>query len=217
MTTTLRAPFPYFGGKSGCANLIWSALGDVGNYAEPFAGSLAVLLARPHTPRIETVNDTDCHIANFWRAVKQHPDTVAEHANWPINEADYIARLRFFKSHTNRLREQVLADPNWCNPKMAGWWVWGQSTAICGNWPRNHGVHLGPPTGIHAHSHNPAKSIPALAERLRNVRVMCGDFERALKTTRWKRLGIAGAFLDPPRSEERRVGKECRSRWSPDH
>src|SRR2546425_12801251 len=25
------------------------------------------------------------------------------------------------------------------------------------------------------------------------------------------------ARLDPVRSEERRVGKECRSRWSPDH
>ena len=28
-------------------------------------------------------------------------------------------------------------------------------------------------------------------------------------------LGITG--LSPPRSEERRVGKECRSRWSPYH
>src|SRR5207245_4188122 len=25
------------------------------------------------------------------------------------------------------------------------------------------------------------------------------------------------AMPNPPRSEERRVGKECRSRWSPDH
>ena len=30
-------------------------------------------------------------------------------------------------------------------------------------------------------------------------------------------LGIAGMFLMPDRSEERRVGKECRSRWSPYH
>ena len=26
-----------------------------------------------------------------------------------------------------------------------------------------------------------------------------------------------GKFCDEPRSEERRVGKECRSRWSPYH
>ncbi len=41
----LKAPFPWFGGKSRAAELIWSRLGDVSNYVEPFAGSLAVLLA----------------------------------------------------------------------------------------------------------------------------------------------------------------------------
>src|SRR2546430_16783786 len=28
---------------------------------------------------------------------------------------------------------------------------------------------------------------------------------------------LSGAVLEPARSEERRVGKECRSRWSPYH
>ena len=28
---------------------------------------------------------------------------------------------------------------------------------------------------------------------------------------------LTGAAMAPPRSEERRVGKECRSRWSPYH
>ena len=28
---------------------------------------------------------------------------------------------------------------------------------------------------------------------------------------------LNGTILDPTRSEERRVGKECRSRWSPYH
>jgi site-specific DNA-adenine methylase len=40
----MMAPFPWFGGKSRAAKLIWSRLGDVPNYVEPFAGSLAVLL-----------------------------------------------------------------------------------------------------------------------------------------------------------------------------
>lgn len=42
------------------ADIVWSRLGDVATYNEPFAGSLAVLLERPHPPRIETVNDLDC-------------------------------------------------------------------------------------------------------------------------------------------------------------
>ena len=67
---TLRAPFPWFGGKSKVADLVWDRQGDVDNYVEPFAGSLAVLLARPHAPTIETVNDVDGLLVNFWRAVQ---------------------------------------------------------------------------------------------------------------------------------------------------
>jgi hypothetical protein len=51
VTATLRAPFPYFGGKSRAAHLVWAAFGDVPNYVEPFAGSLAVLLGRPTPAR----------------------------------------------------------------------------------------------------------------------------------------------------------------------
>ena len=41
----LSAPFPYYGGKARIAESVWRELGDVTVYAEPFAGSLAVLLA----------------------------------------------------------------------------------------------------------------------------------------------------------------------------
>jgi DNA adenine methylase len=57
MSDGLRAPFPWFGGKSRVADIVWDRFGDVANYVEPFFGSGAVLLARPHPPRIETVND----------------------------------------------------------------------------------------------------------------------------------------------------------------
>ena len=43
----LKAPFPYFGGKSRAAALVWPRFGVVRNYCEPFFGSGAMLLARP--------------------------------------------------------------------------------------------------------------------------------------------------------------------------
>jgi site-specific DNA-adenine methylase len=46
---------------------VWSAFGQVENYVEPFAGSAAMLLRAPHGKRIETLNDKDGFIANFWR------------------------------------------------------------------------------------------------------------------------------------------------------
>lgn len=38
----LHAPFPWFGGKRKVATDVWRAFGDVRNYVEPFAGSLAI-------------------------------------------------------------------------------------------------------------------------------------------------------------------------------
>ena len=40
----LKAPFPWFGGKSRVADIVWDRFGDVANYVEPFFGSGAVLL-----------------------------------------------------------------------------------------------------------------------------------------------------------------------------
>jgi hypothetical protein len=60
MIEPLKAPFPWFGGKSKVADLVWERFGDVQNYVEPFFGSGAVLLGRPTEPGIETVNDLDC-------------------------------------------------------------------------------------------------------------------------------------------------------------
>lgn len=43
----LKAPFPWFGGKSTVADLVWQRFGDVPNYVEPFFGSGAVLSLLP--------------------------------------------------------------------------------------------------------------------------------------------------------------------------
>lgn len=129
----LKAPFPYFGGKSRIADLVWQALGDVPNYVEPFAGSLAVLLARPHAPKTETVNDMDCLLTNFWRAVAMAPDEVAAYADWPVNEVDLEARHYWLVRQKDAVRDKM-GDPDWFDAKVAGWWVWGLSVYIGAGW-----------------------------------------------------------------------------------
>ena len=92
--TGLRAPFPWFGGKRRVAPEVWERFGDVPNYVEPFFGSGAVLLGRPakHAAKIETVNDLDGFVANFWRSVAHDPEATARWADWPVVEADLNAR-----------------------------------------------------------------------------------------------------------------------------
>jgi hypothetical protein len=134
--STLRAPFPWFGGKSKAAHLIWPRFGNVPNYIAPFAGSLAVALARPAAfpPRVETVNDKDAYLANFWRAVNHDPDQVAFYADYPVNEADLHARHRWLVETARERVERVMTDPEFFDAKVAGWWVWGQCLWIGSGW-----------------------------------------------------------------------------------
>lgn len=133
--TPLKAPFPYFGGKSKVADMVWDRIGNVDNFVEPFAGSLAVLLRRPEVGKIETVNDRNHFIANFWRAVQADPIAVAKHADSPVSEADLHARHSWLMDGVHgRIVTPIARDPEWFCPKIAGWWVWGQCCWIGGGW-----------------------------------------------------------------------------------
>lgn len=133
MSDRLKAPFPWFGGKSRVADVVWSRFGDVPNYVEPFFGSGAVLLGRPHPPGVETINDADCYVSNFWRSISKDPEAVAEHADWPVNEADLHSR-HLWLVNREEFRERMKTDPDYYDSKIAGWWVWGISQWIGSGW-----------------------------------------------------------------------------------
>jgi len=130
----------WFGGKRKVATQVWEALGDVDNYVEPFFGSGAVLLGRPHdldgnSRRAETINDADGFVSNFWRAVSLDPVAVAHYADYPVNETDLFARhLWLVNEGRSRLLEGMESDPEWYDAKVAGWWVWGVNAWIGSNW-----------------------------------------------------------------------------------
>jgi hypothetical protein len=131
---TLAAPFPYFGGKANACEQVWAAFGAVDNYVEAFAGSAAMLLGAPDSKRIATINDADGFVANFWRAIAADPDAVAHHADWPCNEVDLFARHSWLVRQTGTLTENLHADPDWFDAKIAGWWCWGACNWIGSGW-----------------------------------------------------------------------------------
>jgi len=226
---TIKAPFPWFGGKSKVTNIAWQFFGDTPNYVEPFFGSGAVLLGRPdwspENAKIETVNDLDGFVANFWRAVKADPENVAHFADWPVNENDLHARHVWLKDRRALLSRCLEGDPDFFDAKIAGWWVWGMSIWIgcgfCGDsgsgpWgivEDENGrklVHLGDAgrgvsrKRVHLGNGNDGliSWMTALSERLRRVRVCSGDWSRVCGPTPTVARGVTAVFLDPPYSAE---------------
>ena len=128
----MKAPFPYFGGKSTVASEVWAALGQPKHYIEPFFGSGAVLLNRPDynaAKHMETICDKDGYVANVWRSLQQDPDAVAKVCDWPVNHADLNARRKYLLKNAGLLAKLV-EDPEYFDVKMAGYWIWAASCWI---------------------------------------------------------------------------------------
>lgn len=75
MVAQTKPPFAYYGGKTTMAERIVGLLPEHTHYVEPFAGSLAVLLAKPRAD-METVNDLDGDLMNFWKVLRDRPDEL---------------------------------------------------------------------------------------------------------------------------------------------
>lgn len=256
LTNLSKAPFPWFGGKRKAAPVVWEALGDCPHYVEPFAGSLAVLLERPHTANrpyySETVNDLDGFVVNAWRSIQLHPDATAEAASWPVSEACLHARhVAVLRWRQEREVERLMGDPDYCDPKIAGWWLWGQSSWIGSGWASGNGPwwpdetgrlvkhgrggvsrqlpHIGDngrgvnhaglrEEGVGEPDYHPVtmpelrRWFAYLSARLRHVRILNGDWKRAVTTGAILTLpvrqgnGPCGVFLDPPYAD---TAKRC--------
>ena len=92
----MNALLNYPGAKWGMAAEIVSLMPPHRSYLEPFFGSGAVLFNK-HPSAIETVNDIDGDIVNFFRVLREQPDRLAE----AISLTPY-AREVFDNAHANR-------------------------------------------------------------------------------------------------------------------
>lgn len=101
--TTTRPPFAYYGGKTKLAPQIAALLPAHDHYVEPFAGSLAVLLAKPAS-KMETINDLDSDLITFWRVLRDQPEELERAI---LLTPHSRAELDVAKSHTTDDLEQA--------------------------------------------------------------------------------------------------------------
>jgi len=225
----LTAPFPWPGGKRRLARAVWNRLGDPQAYLEPCGGGLAVLLGRPDShrwwERIETVGDADGFVTNFWRAVRADPTAVAAYMDHPVTELDLAARHIALARRRPVLTERLISDPEWCDPKVAGWWAWGVSAWVGDGYASSippkrplvshsgRGVHRALQAGavddpsdvLDAHRRRAEEICHRLANRLRRVRVVCGDAVSLLESGALRAATTTGILLDPPYAGARRL------------
>ena len=210
----LTPPIPYYSGKRRWVKPIWDRLGNPDIYLEPCGGDLAVLLGRPHNPRLEVVCDTSGLVSNFWRAIRQDPEGVALEADYPTIHQDLTARQRWLMEWAVENAERLSQDPEYFDTKAAGWWGWGASSWLGAGWclTRNELPPKAPDDrqGIQAQRTELEGEIgtgerlmpwfKALARRLSRVTVLNRDWKAALtpatlqESRRKDRL--VGIFLD---------------------
>jgi hypothetical protein len=243
-----KSPYPWFGGKSRVAGIVWKRFGDLKGFIEPFFGSGAVFLNRPQPfDGVETINDLDALVSNFWRAVQAAPDDLAKWCDWPALENDLTARHAWLVGKKDALTAKLEGDPDYFDAKIAGWWCWGMALWIGGKFCSGKGpwqiveaedgsrqlVHLGNEgRGVQrrrVHLSDEGRGVQrqrvhlgdegkpgcgergllawmqALSERLRRVRVCCGDWKRVCGGNSGDALHHffvsgepCGVFLDPP-------------------
>lgn len=258
----LKAPFPYFGGKSRVADAVWRRFGKVNGFVDPFCGSCSVLFANPNWPDCaETINDLDGCLTNVWRSLRHDPEQTAYYADDIVSECCLHAKHSLLVREREELTERLTGDPEYFDAKLAGYWIWGMCIWIGGGWcsgegpwhvvdgrmvctmggdgsevwqqlpilSRGVGVnrqlphlgdwgkginrkrpHLFRRAGINQNSaRGGGRSewildwFSALSERLRDVRIVCGDWSRVLGPTPTTRMGMTAVafFMDPPYSD----------------
>lgn len=94
MLTPKRPALRYYGGKWILAPWIISHFPPHKNYLEPCGGAASVLLQKERSP-LETYNDLDGNVVNFFRVLRDRPDTLIEKLRLtPWAREEYLTSLQ---------------------------------------------------------------------------------------------------------------------------
>lgn len=188
----MKAPFAYFGGKTLLADRIAALLPEHRHYVEPYAGSLAVLLAKPPS-ELETVNDLDGDLMLFWRVLRDRPDEMVRAASLtPHARAEYQAAYEDADDELERARRVwvMLSQGRTGTMRRTGWRFFCDPAGTGNAMPKYLDAYV-------------ERMAPAAA-RLRNVSLECRPALELIAT--YGQHPEVCLYIDPPYQGSTRPG-----------
>lgn len=199
-----KPPFAYFGGKTLLAERIASLLPAHRHYVEPFAGSLAVLLAKRRSVH-ETVNDLDGWLMSFWKVLRDRPEDLMRVCDLtPHSRAEYATARDQVEGgglddlEKARLVWVMLSQGRGGTLRRTGWRFY-----------RNPG---GTGSSMPDYLNGYVRRMPACAERLSGVSLECRD-ALDLIPEYGQHPGVL-IYADPPYLGESRTSRQYRHELS---
>ena len=100
-------PFGWYGGKFNHLDWLLPRLPEAHHYCEPFGGSGAVLLNRLPSP-VETYNDLDGEVVNFFRVLREQKDElITQIALTPFSREEYFLAVSDCPKETSPLQRAL--------------------------------------------------------------------------------------------------------------
>lgn len=185
--------FGWYGGKFSHLGWLLRLLPRCHHYCEPFAGSAAVLLNRPPSP-VETYNDIDGEVTNFFRVLREHSGELIKQigltpfsreefykACGPYHGLGEVERARRFFVRARQVRTGLA------------------QTASLGRWANCKNTSRAGMSGVVSRWLGSVDMLPAIAERLLRVQLENRPAAEAIRLYDDKRTLF---YCDPPYPHE---------------
>ena len=171
-----RIAFGWYGGKYSHLNWLLPLLPSATHYCEPFGGSAAVLLNRPPSP-VETYNDLDGEVVNFFRVLRENKEALIEAIGLtpfsreefekaiqePVAELSDLERARRFYLRARQVRTGLAQTAS------AGRWAHCRLTSRAGM------------AGAVSRWLGSVEALPEIAQRLLRVQIEHDDAFRVIQ------------------------------------
>ncbi len=160
-----RLAFGWYGGKFGHLDWLLPLLPAAHHYCEPFGGSAAVLINRSPSP-VETLNDLDGEITNFFRMLRERSDDLVRVlALTPFSREEFYVSLgqQDGVSEIERAR-RFFVRARQVRTGLA-------QTASLGRWANCKNTSRSGMSGVVSRWLGSVERLPELAERLLRVQI----------------------------------------------